>query len=42
MKKICILGSTGSIGVSLLNILKKDLKKSKLNCLQQTLIIKKF
>ena len=30
MKKIAILGSTGSIGTSLINILKKDKKKFKI------------
>jgi 1-deoxy-D-xylulose-5-phosphate reductoisomerase len=42
MKKICILGSTGSIGVSLLNILKKDLKKTKIELLTANIDYKKI
>ena len=33
MKKIVILGSTGSIGVSLINIIKKDKQKFKIELL---------
>ena len=33
MKKICIMGSTGSIGVTLLNILKKDKRNIKIELL---------
>ena len=40
MKKIAILGSTGSIGTSLINIIKKDKKILRLNFLQLIKIIK--
>jgi 1-deoxy-D-xylulose-5-phosphate reductoisomerase len=33
MKKIAILGSTGSIGTSLINIIKKDKKNFKIELL---------
>ncbi len=33
MKKIVILGSTGSIGISLINIIKKDKRKFKIELL---------
>ena len=39
-KKIVILGSTGSIGKTLINILKKDKKIFKLFYLQQIKILK--
>ena len=42
MKKICILGSTGSIGVNLLNILKKDLKNFKIELLTANVAYKKI
>jgi 1-deoxy-D-xylulose-5-phosphate reductoisomerase len=40
MKKIAIFGSTGSIGSSLLKIIKDDKKILKLNYLQQIKIIR--
>jgi 1-deoxy-D-xylulose-5-phosphate reductoisomerase len=42
MKKICILGSTGSIGVNLLNILKKDLISFKIELLTANIAYKKI
>ena len=42
MKKICILGSTGSIGVNLLNILKKDLKNFQIELLTANVAYKKI
>ena len=41
-KKIAILGSTGSIGKTLIEIIKKDKKNFELFYLQHIKIIKKF
>ena len=41
-KKIAILGSTGSIGKTLVEIIKKDKKNLILSYLQQTKIIKNY
>ena len=42
MKKIAILGSTGSIGTSLINIIKKDKKKFKIELITANTNYKKL